>query len=433
MKFVIVKTTVGDRDAYQRNLKEHLRYLDTLRKRSILTDAGTFDDRSGGMMLVEAGGLEEAIALARQDPLVVAGVDRYHVHGWHPTLDAAKGLVAVTTPPIKPVDTTPIKAPPPEEDNFKVVDIKQHSRREEIMARCLAQDEIPQDDPIRMGYLRLAWPRGLNKVLLLHDEQIAGQIEYAPPESSGLPVTGVGVTVVHCVWVLDAFTGLEGARRLLSACAVASMAQSLVTVAYNHTLPWMPAGFFENHGFVTLDQVETGRFFGDTPIVAYLMWRPVCPNAPQPTWDRDKLLDGVDFCPAYPWLFGKRIYWGDKFPFKGVIVREGLRRPAVLEQLPVLGTYRAENWTVVEVGVPAADINRAVELIQASLIDEPTYFAHLYTENQVIIVFSDKVFHATPHPATWKEAIKYGVDKGVPKEELDFAPYQAHLEKTTRD
>ena len=429
MKFVIVKTTVGDRDAYQRKLRDHLKYLESLQKRSILADAGTFDDRSGGMLLVEAEGLEQAIAIARQDPLVEAGVDRYHVHGWNPAINEM-GLLAITTPAIKPVDTTPIKAPPPEEDNFEVVDIKQHPRREEIMARCLAPEEIPENDPIRMGYLRLAWPRGLNKVLLLHDKRVVGQIEYAPPESSGLPVSGEGVSVVHCVWVLDAYTGLEGGRRLLSACAVASMAQSLVTVAYNHTLPWMPAGFFESHGFVALDQVETGRFFEDTPIVAYLMWRPVCSGAPQPTWDRDKLLDGVDFCPAYPWLFGKRIYWGQKYPYQGVIVREGLRRPAVLERLPILGTHRTANWNIVEVGVPEADINRAVELIQASLVEEPTYFAHLYKGDEVIIVFPDKVFTATTDPATWNEAVKYGVDKGIPKEELDFAPFSTHLGKS---
>ncbi len=104
----------------------------------------------------------------------------------------------------------------------------------------------------------------------------------------------------------------------------------------------------------------------------------------------------------------------------------------MLEQLPVLGTYEAKNWTVVQIGVPEADINRAVELIQASLIDEPTYFAHLYNEDRVIIVFPDKVFEATLDPDSWKEAIKYGVDKGVPKDELDFAPFQAHLDTTTQ-
>lgn len=422
MKYIIVKTVVGDRSAYQRALGEHLEYLRRLQRRSVLVEAGNFDDRSGGMMLVECAGLEQAIAIAREDPLVVAGLERYQVHGFQVALGDDQGLKVATTPPIKPVDTSPLLAPPPEEDNFKVVGVKHHPQRDELMTRCLAPGEIGEDDPIRLGYLRLAGHCGLDKLLLLHDDQVAGQIEFAPPEASGLPLKGEGLMVVHCLWVLDAFTGLEGGPRLLAACAARPEVQSLATVAYNHNLPWMSCGFFERQGFIALDQVETGRFFEDTPIVAYLMWRPVTPDAEQPTWDRDALLSGVDFCPGYPWMFGKRIYWGQRYSHRAVLVREGLRRPEVLQQLPVLGKHRTDNWTIVEVGVPGEDLHRATELIQSSLIDEPTYFCHLYRDDEVIIIFPDRVFNATADPASWKEAIKYGVDKGVPREELIFAP-----------
>ena len=32
----------------------------------------------------------------------------------------------------------------------------------------------------------------------------------APPGASGLPIQGERLTVIHCVWVLDAYTGLDG-------------------------------------------------------------------------------------------------------------------------------------------------------------------------------------------------------------------------------
>ena len=86
MKFVILKTTVGDRETFQRSLDSYHKYLESLHRQNALVMAGTFDDRSGGMLIVEANGLEQAISIARRDPLVEAGVDRYLVRGWNENL-----------------------------------------------------------------------------------------------------------------------------------------------------------------------------------------------------------------------------------------------------------------------------------------------------------------------------------------------------------
>lgn len=424
MKFIIIKSTVGDRDAYHRTMSDHHRYLAELRQRKKLILSGIYEDRSGAMLLIEASGFEEAITIARRDPLVQAGVDRYQLKVWSPTVTPDLESVALD-PPIKPVDTSPLLAPPPEEDNFQVVEGSEHPLHDRLLVHCLAPDTIAVNDPIRLGYLRVARERGLRKLLLLHEETVAGQLETVPPEVSGFPVSGEGLLFVHCIWVQEAYTGLEGGRRLLAAAAATEGVRSLATVAYNEVLPWMPMSFFEAQGFTCIDQLETGRFYENVPIVAYLMWRPLADDAPPPTWDREKFLDGVDFCPAYPWMFGKRLYWGDRYDHHAVLVREGLRRPEVLRQLPILASQRNANWTIVKVGIPRADLSRAVELIRATLIDEPTYFAHVYdaeTADEVTVVFPDRVFSATSDRESWNEAVQYGIDKGIPREELVFSP-----------
>lgn len=422
MKFVILKTAMSDRDDYQRALPRHLEYLGDLERRGILLLSGAYEDRSGGFLLVEVPGLEDALSVARQDPLVQAGAERFVVKAWQASGSLA-ALAERGTPAISPVETGPVLAPPPDEDSFTVVEALDDPTYSDQVVGCIQPDLFPRDDPSRLAYLRRSQFRGLHKLILLYDDQVAGQIEFAPPEVSGLPVWGEDLTVINCLWVLEAYTGLSGGRRLLSACSEMTFARSLATLAYNDSLPWMPAGFFKAQGFSVVDQVDTGRFYENMPIVAYLLWRPLQDDAPRPEWDKDKVLAGLDFCPAYPWMYGKRLYWGKTFDYSAVLVKEGLRRPEILRQFPLLAQQRTDKWTIVKVGLPEADLRRAVNLIQTSLIDEPTYFAHVYRGEELIVVFPDRLFTTTRGSRGEREAVQYGLEKGVPREELGFQPF----------
>lgn len=423
MKFVIIKTAAGDRQAHQRTLKAHLEYLDGLRRRGVLTLAGTYEDRTGGLIFVDVADMEEAVSIAREDPQVRGGVHRYQVKPWrNAAADLAARAEENTPVPLDPVESGPLVAPQEDEEGFRVVEAGSSQEHTGQLVRCLAPEQIALDDPVRLSYLRKARDRGLQKLLLFYGEQLAGQVEFATVQGSGLPILGEEVAVINCIWVLDAFTGLSGARHLLAACSDRTRAQSLVTVAYNDHLPWMPASFFRSQGFSTLEQVETGRFFENTSIVAHLMWRPLVDDAPRPSWDPARLLAGLDFCPAYPWLNGKRLYWGRRFSYTGVLVKEGLRRPEILNQLPILGSRRGNHWTMVKVGVPEADLSRAVKLIQATLIEEPTYFAHLIRDDELIIIFPDRIFTTRKGDRGLREAVQYGLEKGIPAAELDFSP-----------
>ncbi len=418
MKFCILKTSINTLEALDPYQAEFLQYLERLRLQGQLVTAGTFDDQSGGMILIEAADLEQAIAIARQDPLVISGVQTYQVQGWIPTLpDQATGEDASQLPLF---DASPLTAPSPEE-GFHVLEADE-STHEHFFTTCFVPRIIGHDNTIRRAYLNRTLGQGLRKLLLLHDQTIAGQLECAPAKLSGLPVYGESLTVIHCLWVEDAFTGLDGGRQLLAACAEGEDSASLATIAFNATLPWMPRSFFEKQGFAVVDKMDTGRFYGNLPIVAYLLWRPLQEDATPPTWDRDQLREGVDFCPAYPWLFGKRLYWGKDFSYHGMLVKEGLRRPEILSQLPILGQLLTEKWTIIKFGVPQGDLNRALAMLQTALLGEPTYYAHVYDGTQLIIVYPERIFRLGQDPCTWKEALSYGLERGIPREELTFRP-----------
>ncbi len=82
---MIKLTIVVDRATYEPHLPAHLDYVQELKRRGILVLSGPFEDRTGGMVLVQADSYEAAEEIARHDPLVSSGVDRYELREWRIT------------------------------------------------------------------------------------------------------------------------------------------------------------------------------------------------------------------------------------------------------------------------------------------------------------------------------------------------------------
>lgn len=423
MIFAIVTSAVGDTAADAKHAEAYGRYLDRLADQGVLVAAGPFSDASGGLMLVRADTAEEALAIARRSPRVAAGVDRCRVRRWlHKTYDSV-ALLAEDDGATSAV--SPVTQPPPSEDAFSIVDAADDPAHADTLVRCFAPQKIAPDDPVRQAYLRRARSRGLRKLLLLYEGQVAGQIELAPPDGCGLPVSAPGATVINCLWVLDAFTGLGAGRRLLAAAAAAIPgADSLVTIAYTSALGKLACGFFEREQFVTVDELSTGRFWGEQPITAYLMWRPLREGAARPSWNEEAVRSGVHFCPAYPWMYGRRLYFGEHYAYRAVLVREGLRRAELLRQFPVLAARRTQTWEVLQVGIPAAALEQATRLIQSALIDDPPYYASIYApgEQEIRVIYPYRDYRVTRDRSSWTAALRYGLDRGIPERDLVFGP-----------
>lgn len=60
----------------------HFEFLDGLRARGVLEQAGAFTDASGGAYVILAGSLDEARAIAEQDPLHIHDCSEVTVREW---------------------------------------------------------------------------------------------------------------------------------------------------------------------------------------------------------------------------------------------------------------------------------------------------------------------------------------------------------------
>ncbi|HVU29708.1 MAG TPA: YciI family protein [Sphingomicrobium sp.] len=63
-------------------VEAHYAFLQSLRDREILEQAGPFTDRTGGAYVIRATSLEEARKLAEQDPLHIRDCSEVTVREW---------------------------------------------------------------------------------------------------------------------------------------------------------------------------------------------------------------------------------------------------------------------------------------------------------------------------------------------------------------
>ena len=156
----------------------------------------------------------------------------------------------------------------------------------------------------RQEYLEKAIPNGFHKKLLIFDGAIVGQIEHAPAEASYYPIMGDSITVMNCIWVLRRAKGHNFGTRLLKDMIKSEKdAAGFATIALeNHWSPWFKKLQMEKLGFKPLDSIKVvhktkhkGQVFS-----IYLMWMPTTKNAKPPTWNKQKLLEGLTFCLAHP-------------------------------------------------------------------------------------------------------------------------------------
>lgn len=80
------------------------------------------------------------------------------------------------------------------------------------------------------------------------------------------------------------------------------------------------------------------------------------------------------------------------------------------------------DWTLYGISIRPSEFDNTVHLIQQAMRDDGPFYAHLYDDERLVVVFKSVVFTVAPHCSTWHEAISWGLAAGIPIEMLDFWP-----------
>jgi len=185
---------------------------------------------------------------------------------------------------------------------MRIVDITRLGQYDEYLHKCLAG--LGARYKRRAEYLEKAIPEGLHKKLLIFNEEVVGQIEYSPAYVSYYPIMGDSIIVINCIWVLRKAKGHNLGKQLLEDMMKSEKdASGFATIALeNHWSPWFRKSEIERLGFKPLVSIEVthktrhkGRVFS-----IHLMWMPITEKVKPPSWNQQKLLEGITSCMLHP-------------------------------------------------------------------------------------------------------------------------------------
>jgi L-amino acid N-acyltransferase YncA len=185
----------------------------------------------------------------------------------------------------------------------EIVDITKDGDYKKYLYRCLGGPPSKQYKK-RIEYLKKAVPKGFHKKLLIFNGKVVGQIEYAPAVASYYPIMGDNIIVMNCIWVLRKVKGHNFGKQLLdNMIRSEENASGFATIALeNHWSPWFRKWQIEKLGFRHIDFVKVSHKtkHKESRFTVYLMWMPINENTKPPTWNQQKLLEGLTSCIAHP-------------------------------------------------------------------------------------------------------------------------------------
>jgi hypothetical protein len=110
--------------------------------------------------------------------------------------------------------------------------------------------------------------------------------------------------------------------------------------------------------------------------------------------------------------------------YHGIILDTEFKDPSFPEGFKVFAKKKSATnpWVLYGIEVPDRDIDRAVSAIQGQMKTNEPYYAHLYNDKKLIVIFKEKVFRVKPHISTWSPILEFGRKLNIPEDQLDFSP-----------
>ena len=110
--------------------------------------------------------------------------------------------------------------------------------------------------------------------------------------------------------------------------------------------------------------------------------------------------------------------------FLGIVVDQSLKNARAIDRMTVIAKKQIGSWGLLLVSIPEDELSKEIAMLQSDMINvkEDCWYAHFFQDDELIVVYQDRTFHATVNPETWTESIQHGLEHGIPMEQLDFTP-----------
>ena len=117
--------------------------------------------------------------------------------------------------------------------------------------------------------------------------------------------------------------------------------------------------------------------------------------------------------------------------YHGIIVDQEFEDKTFPQRFKTFAQKQSGSWGIYGIEIEDADVNETVKAIQNNMRSDQAWYAHLYNDTELLVIFKQKVFRVKPHISTWKPIIEYGRKLNIPEVQLDFWPNRFQDNLTT--
>lgn len=108
--------------------------------------------------------------------------------------------------------------------------------------------------------------------------------------------------------------------------------------------------------------------------------------------------------------------------FHGILVNMAFIDKSFPVQYKLFAKQEAGDWVLYGIEISREDLDQVIIQIQSNMRDDVPFYAHLYDDQMLLVIFKNKIFKVTSHASSWDEIKLYGRELKIPEEQLDFWP-----------
>jgi hypothetical protein len=108
--------------------------------------------------------------------------------------------------------------------------------------------------------------------------------------------------------------------------------------------------------------------------------------------------------------------------FHGILVNMAFDDSSFPTHFKLFAQQTAGDWVLYGIVVLPEHLDESIALIQTNMREDEPFYAHLYDDEKLVVIFKKKIFLVTSHSSSWGEIQRYGQLLNIPQEQLDFWP-----------
>jgi len=115
--------------------------------------------------------------------------------------------------------------------------------------------------------------------------------------------------------------------------------------------------------------------------------------------------------------------------YHGIIINVSQRDRSIFKTAEIIGKKKLffGFLTFYKIKASPDTIDGTIKAFQGNMADrvlfrKQEFYLHFYRDDELIIVFRDKIFNVSPDTSTWAAAIAHGRQLKIADKQLDFKP-----------